>query len=164
MNPALWAVLGGAAALTLALLCAVLLLLLSQRRRQRRDAAALGAARADVEALRARVDALTHVLEQTRRATAAMPVVPSSELLITTAGTGDVTTSEAPDHPVLSVTVGEPLVRLAALGYGVRRALSAQSRNRITFEMRREVRRARKERRRAARRSRPTTDGREEAA
>jgi hypothetical protein len=163
MNPALWAVLGGAAALTLALLCAVLLLLLTQRRRQHHDAAALGAARADVEALRAQVDTLTHELEQTRQTTAATPAVPS-EFVITTAGTGDVTTSEAPDRPVLSMTVGEPLVRLAALGYGVRRALSAQSRNRIRFEMRREVRRARKERRRAARRSRPTSPGREEAA
>jgi hypothetical protein len=57
---------------------------------------------------------------------------------------------------VLSVTVGEPLVRLVAFGYGVRRALSAENRNRIAFEMRREVRRARKDRRRelkAARRS-----------
>jgi len=39
-------------------------------------------------------------------------------------------------------------VRLVSLGYGVRRALSAENRNRIRFEMRREVKRARKQRRR----------------
>jgi hypothetical protein len=44
--------------------------------------------------------------------------------------------------------VGESLVRLVSLAYGVRRALSAENRNRIGFEVRREVRRARKRRRR----------------
>jgi len=52
------------------------------------------------------------------------------------------------DRLVLSATVGEPLVKAMALGHGVRRALSAESRNRIWFEVRREVRRARKQRRR----------------
>ena len=37
-------------------------------------------------------------------------------------------------------------MQAASLGYGVRRALSAPARNRIRFEMRREVKRARKER------------------
>ena len=50
-----------------------------------------------------------------------------------------------------SVAVGESLVRLVSLGYGVRRALSAENRNRIAFEMRREVRRSRKDRRRELR-------------
>ena len=45
-----------------------------------------------------------------------------------------------PDRVVLSATVGEPLVKAVAFGHGVRRALSAESRNRIWFEMRREVR------------------------
>ncbi len=35
---------------------------------------------------------------------------------------------------------------LLSLGYGVRRALSAENRNRIRFEMRREVKRARRQR------------------
>jgi len=47
---------------------------------------------------------------------------------------------------------------------GVRRALSPESRNRIAFEMRREVKRARKERRRAARRPAGTVDPQDEAA
>jgi hypothetical protein len=42
----------------------------------------------------------------------------------------------------------ESMIRLVALGHGVRRALSAESRNRIRFEVGREVRRARKVRRR----------------
>jgi hypothetical protein len=37
---------------------------------------------------------------------------------------------------------------MVAFGHGVARALSPESRNRIWFEMRREVRRARKQRRR----------------
>jgi hypothetical protein len=49
---------------------------------------------------------------------------------------------------VLSATLGEPLVRVVSLGHGVRRALSAESRNRIRFEVRREARRSRKQRRR----------------
>jgi hypothetical protein len=48
---------------------------------------------------------------------------------------------------VLSATLGEPLVKAAAFGHGVRRALSAESRNRIWFEMRREVRASRRRRR-----------------
>ena len=42
-----------------------------------------------------------------------------------------------------SVAVGESLVRVLSFGYGVRRALSAENRNRIRFEMRREVKRSR---------------------
>ncbi|MGY2874966.1 hypothetical protein ACVW00_002156 [Marmoricola sp. URHA0025 HA25] len=52
-----------------------------------------------------------------------------------------------PDRLVLSATLGEPLVKVAALSHGVRRALSPESRNRIWFEMRREVRASRRRRR-----------------
>jgi hypothetical protein len=48
---------------------------------------------------------------------------------------------------VLSATLGEPLVKTAAFAHGVRRALSAESRNRIWFEVRREVRASRRRRR-----------------
>jgi len=47
---------------------------------------------------------------------------------------------------VLSAAVGEPLVRTAAVLHGVRRALAPETRNRIRFEMKREVRRSRKQR------------------
>jgi hypothetical protein len=39
-------------------------------------------------------------------------------------------------------------VKAVSFGHGLRRAMSAESRNRIWFEVRREVRRARKQRRR----------------
>jgi hypothetical protein len=158
MDPAVgaaaWAVLGGAAAVLLVLLAATLTLLVVRRsegRRSRRE----DAARADVEALHARVEELTEELRRTRAT-----VLPSSEFVITTAGdpTGDPAGDPAdrpqvPETAVLSATLGEPLVRAAAWTYGVRGALSPQNRNRIAFEMRREVKRARKERRRAARRA-----------
>src|SRR4051794_6778056 len=47
-----------------------------------------------------------------------------------------------------TVALGESLVRVLALGHGVRRALSAENRNQIRFEIHREVKRARRQRRR----------------
>ena len=44
------------------------------------------------------------------------------------------------------VVLREAVVKAASLAYGVRRGLSPANRNRIWFEMRREVKRARKER------------------
>jgi hypothetical protein len=51
----------------------------------------------------------------------------------------------------VSLAVGESLVRAVSLAHGVRRALSPENRQRIRFEMRREVKRARKQRRRDVR-------------
>ena len=53
-----------------------------------------------------------------------------------------------------SLALGESLVTIFSFGYGVRRALSAENRNRIGFEMRREVRRSRKERKRVEKQTR----------
>ena len=47
----------------------------------------------------------------------------------------------------VGLAVGESLVRAVSLGHGVRRALSAENRHRIRFEVRREVRRSRRQRR-----------------
>jgi hypothetical protein len=78
------------------------------------------------------------------------PVV--AEFLITDIGTeAREGAEEVSSRLVLSATVGEPLVKLAAFAYGVRRALTPENRNRIRFEMRREIRRARKARRAAGR-------------
>ena len=168
MNPALWAALGGVAALLLVLVGVALALLVGGRRAEARERDALAAARADVEALRAQLDELSTELVTSRGAAAL--VAPQVEYVITSAGEPATTSAEMPrvdDRAVLSVTLGEPLVKVAALGFGVRRALSAESRNRIAFAMRREVKRARKERRRAARRTRVAqarTAGAEEAA
>lgn len=157
MDPALWAALGGAGAVVLVLL-GVAVAALVQGRRAR---AAEQAARADVEGLRERLEGLAAELAASRAATGAVP--PATEFVITTAGEPQ-RAATVPDRAALSLTVGEPLVKAAAFGHALRRALSAETRNRIAFEMRREVKRARKARRRAARRQRPVTVTEENAA
>ena len=64
--------------------------------------------------------------------------------------------AEVSGRQFVSLAAGESLVRLASLAYGVRRALSAESRNRIGFEVRREVKRARSQRRRDLKEARRT--------
>ena len=64
----------------------------------------------------------------------------------------------------------ESLVKAASLGYGVRRALAPETRNRIRFEMKREVKRSRRQRRaelkevRACTRDQAPTSAEQEAA
>jgi hypothetical protein len=165
MNPALWAALGATAALLLVLLGVALAVLVGGRRVRARERAALAAAHADVEALSARLEELSTELAVSRGAAVLAP--PQAEYVITTAGGPSAEAADlpqVPDRAVLSVTLGEPLVKLAAFGFGLRKALSGETRNRIAFEMRREVKRARKERRRAARRTRLAQTRTEEAA
>jgi hypothetical protein len=132
----------GAAGALLLVLC--VLLVLRSRAASRRDlAAALAEAQAETAELRSRLDALTERLEHQ---SSAMIRVDDPAYVITDAG--ERPEPNVSDAVVLSATVGEPLVKVVAFGHGVRRALSAESRNRIWFEMRREVRRARKQRRR----------------
>ena len=143
-----------AAVLALGGLVAALLSVRSRRGRMRTE---LDAARADVEALRARVETLAH-----RDDVRTTPQEPQ-EFVIT--GLDDVATvaprqlrpavsdpeSGRPGLPAgqfATVALSEALVRVVSLGYGVRRALTAENRNRIRFEMRREVKRARRQRRR----------------
>ena len=148
--------LGGVAALLLVALCGLLGVVIAGRRRMQQE---LDVSRADVESLRTRLDEI----EASRAAAVTLPVVPQTEYLITTAGT-DAEVHQVPDRVVLSATFGEPLVKLVAFGYGVRRALSPQTRNRIAFEMRREVKRARKQRRREVKEAVRATRRREAAA
>ncbi len=129
------------AALVLLALAAVLVVLLRSRVEARRD---LAAAHAETSELRARLDALADRLEST---STALEETREAAYLITDAGSATAQPA-VPDRLVLSATLGEPLVKVVAFGHGLRRALSAESRNRIWFEMRREVRRARKQRRR----------------
>jgi biopolymer transport protein ExbB/TolQ len=139
------------------LLLMLLVVLLSLLRTGRRTRAELAASRADLAGLRDEVDGLRAAAA---RSELAAPVR-EQEFVITTLPDGTTSPGEAavPDDERLpvrqltagefaSVAVGESMVRLVSLGYGVRRALSAENRNRIRFEMRREVKRARKQRRR----------------
>jgi hypothetical protein len=141
-----WAILGAIGGAVLALLLVALVAGLRRRNRTRADLEAmLAAAQHEADDLRARLEELTALL------TLARPGQPEQAYLITDAGAArPVVPVEdqiaVPDRLVLSATMGEPLVKVAALGHGLRRALSPESRNRIWFEMRREVRAARKRR------------------
>jgi len=116
----------------------VLVVLFASERR--RYAALVLAQRAELDELRA--ERLVPPADLPR----ATPAV--AEFLITDAGTGQADLPPIDDRLVLSATLGEPLVRAAAFGHGLRRALSPRALNRIRFEMRREVRRSRRQRRR----------------
>ena len=123
-------------------LLGVVVLAVSWRRQRRITDALLEHYREEIEELRA---------ARAPSAPAAVPPTPTvAEFIITDAGTPQPEPA-VDDRIVLSATLGEPLVRAAAFGYGVRRALSPRSLNRIRFEMRREIRRARKQRRREMR-------------
>ena len=143
------AALGGAAA---ALLLVALVVLLRRRNRTRADLEAmLAASLREADNLRARLDELTGHLP----AAAPGPAQEPEPYLITDAGRRRTDLAlpgedpiQVPDRLVLSATVGAPLVKVAAFGHGLRRALSPQSRNKIWFEMRQEVRAARKRRKR----------------
>jgi len=124
---------------------AVLLLLVVVLRSRAASRRELAAAVAETAELRERLDALSEQLE--RQATAEPAQVGDAAYVITDAGEPR-PEPNVPDRVVLSATVGEPLVKVVSFGHGLRRALSAESRNRIWFEMRREVRRTRKQRRR----------------
>lgn len=137
------------AVVVLVLLVALAVVIVSWRRDRSRAEAEAIARRAEQDELRHRVDALSRRLETDRGA-----VRPTTgEFVITDVGD---------DHPEREVTptagriegrlfadivLREAAVKAAALGSGVRRALAAENRNRIRFEMKREVKRARKQRR-----------------
>jgi len=128
----------GAAAAVLLVLVGLLVVVLRGRAESRRQ---LASALAETAELRRRLDELEQAaaLERARTAEAAYVITDAGE---------PKAEPNVPDRVVLSATVGEPLVKAVSFGHGVRRALSPESRNRIWFEMRREVRRARKQRRR----------------
>jgi len=153
------------AAVLLVLGCVLLVLfgLLVRERRTTREL--LEAAQARVTGLESRIAELEASPGSGSDSTARTPGAAGApmEYVITTAGTAgppavradsaDAGAAPVADRLVLSATVGEPLVKAAAFGYAVRRALSPESRNRIRFAMGREVRRVRKQRRRDDRRA-----------
>lgn len=131
-----------------ALLALVLLVALARLRS--RTSRELAAARAEAAELRERLDRL----EEARTEPAPDPPIRTTqEFTITRVGdapgrTGD---DQTPTHlePAVftDILLRESVIRLGSLAYGVRRALAPETRNRIRFEMRREVKRSRKDRR-----------------
>jgi hypothetical protein len=144
------AVLAGAAAVTLGVA------LSRTRRDQQALARELASGRAEQAALRARLDG--PAVQAPAAQAAGSPAQEISDFVITTlpGGAGDPPPGvEAPaGRSFVTVAAGESLVRAATLVQGLRRALAAESRNRIRFEMTREVKRARKQRRRDLRAAR----------
>lgn len=140
-----WLALGVLALLALGLLVA----LLSFRARTRREVESV---RAEAAALRHRLDELGLATGSPGSATRGRePVRDEREYTITGMGALEATEAGEPVRLERAVfadqLLRESVIRLGSLGHGVRRALSAESRNRIRFEMRREVKRARKDRR-----------------
>lgn len=146
------AALGGAVA---ALLVVALVAALRRRNRTRADLEVmLDAALRESDDLRARLEELTATLPPGPE-TAPARTAARATYVITDAGLSRSARGpdqdgpdpvQVPDRLVLSATLGAPLVKAAAFSHGVRRALAPQARNRIWFEMRREVRAARKRR------------------
>jgi hypothetical protein len=135
-------VLIGCIAAVLLVLAGLLALVLRSRAESRRQ---LASALAETAELSRRLDELAEQLERAVESDRAR----AEELAYVITDAGEPRPEpNVSDRLVLSATVGEPLVKVVSLGHGVRRALSPESRNRIWFEVRREVRRARKQRRR----------------
>jgi len=135
-----WLALGVLSLLVLGLLVA----LLSLRVRTSREVAAVHAEAAE---LRHRLDELEREREQPRP----QPVLEDREYTITGLGAPARAETEQPVRLERAVyadqLLRESVIRFGSLSHGVRRALSPEVRNRIRFEMRREVKRARKHRR-----------------
>ncbi|HYO39559.1 MAG TPA: hypothetical protein VER39_07875 [Nocardioidaceae bacterium] len=153
----LWGLVVGIAGGTALVLAVTSVVLLAGRRRLERE---LWASRTELASLRERVDALTQTLERSARSGA------PQEYLITSlpphvdpaASAATAAVAPAPQDSAVgaplsgrafaTVALTDSVVKAASLGYGVRRALSPQNRNRIRFEMGREVKRSRRQRRR----------------
>jgi hypothetical protein len=76
-----------------------------------------------------------------------LPLVSADEFVITRLGEPEPEPAPTLETKLFAdVVLRETVVKAASLAYGVRRGLSPANRNRIWFEMRREVKRARKER------------------
>jgi hypothetical protein len=140
------------------LVVALTLALLRTRARTRRE---LDAARAESARLRAQVEEIERTL------TAARPVTarPEAEYTITELGSPAEPAAPARIDQALfaDLVLREAVVKAAALAHGVRRALSPESRNRVGFEVRREIRRSRKQRRSDLREARRDWETRQRA-
>jgi hypothetical protein len=160
MESATWMLLTAAAVVVLAIVVAAAVVLTGRRRVERE----LGASRAELDALRTRVEELSTkvadrgVVEPSTSSGQRKPEQPRAHEFVITSmpdGTLAASTAHEDDEPsrqlsagqFASVALGESLVRLLSLGYGVGRALSPENRNRIRFAMRQEVRRSKRQRR-----------------
>lgn len=141
MSPVLLA-LAAACALLLAVAAAALLTL-------RRSAARSQAMERSVEALREQVAELAR--RDAARETAEVAVrAREADWVITFDEEADPTATVSTQR-VVGTAFGEPLIKVAALSHGVRRALREERRAHLAFQVRREYRRRRKQSRARAR-------------
>ncbi|MBA2953045.1 hypothetical protein GON03_01885 [Nocardioides sp. MAH-18] len=138
-----------------------LVLALAQVRARKRTERELARARTETDELRDRLADLE------RRLTRAEPPRQPTEFVITDLGS-PTTDPGTPSPPVGSalfadLVLRETVVKAASLAYGVRRALDAETRNRVWFEMKREVRRSRKQRKADTREARREWQARQRA-
>ena len=111
---------------------------------------------ADVRSCRAEIADLRAQVDELSRTSGSPESQVRDDYVITTLPLVAPPAASVPDDAreaagFVSLAVGESLVRAVSLAHGVRRALSPENRQRIRFEMRREVKRARKQRRRDVR-------------
>ena len=156
-----------ATALAGLLVLGLLVALVRSRAARRRTDEQLAQARAETAALRDRVEAIA-AERAAERASEQRSRVPGPEARdgsvreyrITSLSTETDRSAEVARAGELTrtgfaqVALGESLVRVLSLGYGVRRALSPEVRDRIRFQVRQEVRRSRRGRREELREAR----------
>jgi hypothetical protein len=123
-------------------------LVLSTVRARRRAARDRAASQAEAAQLREQVAEIARRLDAAVAAPApARPDVDATDYVITRIGTPDDPTPVVPAPVFADLVLRESVVQAASLVAGLRRALAPETRNRIRFEMRREVKRSRKQRR-----------------
>jgi hypothetical protein len=152
----------------LALLATVLALLVTALVRVRsRTSRELAAARAETAGLRAALDRIERQLASSPVATPREP----EEYTITRLGEtpAPAPVAGSPAAPVdralfADLVLRETVVRAASLAHGVRRALSPEVRHRVRFEVGREVKRSRKQRRADTRQAVREWEARQRAA
>jgi hypothetical protein len=138
---AVWCAVGALAVLCLALLAVVL-------RQRRAWATERASTLADLTALEDRVETLAR--ERRDREQPATPHLGAAEFVITDLGrerAEDRAPAPLDRAAFADVVLRETVVKAASLAHGVRRGLAPETRNRIRFQMRQEVRRSRKQRR-----------------
>lgn len=155
----------------LVLACVVVGLVVSASRSRRRTEELLATAAGDAEALREQLAAI----EEQLRAQAEAAVVPERvpvavvdgrEYVITELGEDGgprVPARVVPAPLFADILLRESVIKTASLAAGLRRALSPEVRHRIRFEMRREVKRARKQRKVDLRQARREWEARQRA-
>ncbi|MGA8257896.1 MAG: hypothetical protein WB767_15110 [Nocardioides sp.] len=153
----IWAVLATLAVIALGI--AVMLLIVRQAKR--RSAQTVAQIQAATTLLQEQVREI-----ERRLGAASSPRADSHEYTITMLGNQESVSEQAPIVPAplfADLVLRESAVQAASFAAGLRRALAPETRNRIRFEMRREVKRARKQRRADLRQARRELQQRQRA-